>query len=165
MSSRWVVHKFGGTSLADAERYRRVVTILRAGEGERKAVVVSTMSKVTDALVELIELAKWRSESYLACLDVLTARHVWKTEALLLPRLRGQHATKLDVGRFDANPTFPPLPSHPLNGLLCSAAPERGATMLFGFKPLSPAAAGDVVFASATEAAGLETLTRDALST
>ena len=58
MSSPWVVHKFGGTSLADADRYRNVADIMRAQEGERKAVIVSAMHKVTDALIELADLAK-----------------------------------------------------------------------------------------------------------
>ena len=55
--------------------------------------------------------------------------------------------------KLDANPTFHLFSSHPLNGLLYSAAPVRGATMPFGFKPLSPAAAGSdgpsgIVFAA-----------------
>ena len=83
MSSPWVVHKFGGTSLADAERFRRVVAILRAEEGERKAVVVSAMGKVTDALVDLIDRARARDESYLERLDDLKARHLQTMEALL----------------------------------------------------------------------------------
>ena len=85
MSSPWVVHKFGGTSLADAERYRQVMAILRAEEGERTAVVVSAMSKVTDALVELIEFARSRNDNYLARLEGLKARHVQTVEALLPP--------------------------------------------------------------------------------
>ncbi|MGZ5537901.1 MAG: amino acid kinase family protein, partial [Chthoniobacterales bacterium] len=57
MNQPWVVHKFGGTSLADAERYRQVVTILRSENGARKAIVVSAMSKVTDALLDVVQLA------------------------------------------------------------------------------------------------------------
>ncbi|MEP6685166.1 MAG: bifunctional aspartate kinase/homoserine dehydrogenase I [Verrucomicrobiota bacterium] len=83
MSSQWVVHKFGGTSLANAERYRQVATILRAEEGGKKAVVVSAMSQVTDALIELVDLAKARNDTYLARADALKARHVEAVEALL----------------------------------------------------------------------------------
>ena len=59
MISRWVVHKFGGTSVADAERYQAAAGILlsRQKAGERTAVVVSAMSGVTDALIELVERA------------------------------------------------------------------------------------------------------------
>ena len=39
MSGPWVVHKFGGTSLANAGRYRQVAAILRAEEGKKKAVI------------------------------------------------------------------------------------------------------------------------------
>ena len=50
MSSAWRVHKFGGTSLADADRDRRVASILQSEPGAQKAVVVSAMHKVTDVL-------------------------------------------------------------------------------------------------------------------
>ncbi|MEO5721339.1 MAG: bifunctional aspartate kinase/homoserine dehydrogenase I [Chthoniobacterales bacterium] len=78
-----MVHKFGGTSLADAERFRRVAGILRAEAGERKAIVVSAMGKVTDALIELIDLARARDEKYLTRLEDLKVRHVETMEALL----------------------------------------------------------------------------------
>lgn len=69
MSSAWRVHKFGGTSLADAGRYRRVASILRSEPGAQKVVVVSAMHKVTDALLQLAERAKNRDDAYLALLD------------------------------------------------------------------------------------------------
>ena len=96
MSSPWVVHKFGGTSLADAERYRNVATIMRAQEGERKAVIVSAMHKVTDALIELVDLAKARDDAYLARADALKARHVGAVEALLPPELRQRSCDVLE---------------------------------------------------------------------
>jgi bifunctional aspartokinase / homoserine dehydrogenase 1 len=83
MSSTWVVHKFGGTSLANAERYRQVAAILLAQEGEKKAVVVSAMHKVTDALIELVDLAKARDDGYLARADALKTRHMEAVEDLL----------------------------------------------------------------------------------
>ncbi len=79
MIARWVVHKFGGTSLAGAERYRQVAAILHAEPGAKKAVVVSAMHKVTDALIELVELAKARDDDYLARAEALKAR---QTEAV-----------------------------------------------------------------------------------
>ena len=68
MSSRWVVHKFGGTSVANARGYEtaaRILLSLRRDE-ERSAVVVSAMSGVTDGLLELLSLAALRNDSYLA---------------------------------------------------------------------------------------------------
>jgi bifunctional aspartokinase / homoserine dehydrogenase 1 len=55
--SNWVVHKFGGTSLADADHYIRVHELLQArGEGHQ-AVVVSAMATITDKLLGLVDLA------------------------------------------------------------------------------------------------------------
>lgn len=47
-----IVYKFGGTSVADAERIRHAAVLVRDCEGER-AVVVSALAGVTDQLVEL----------------------------------------------------------------------------------------------------------------
>ena len=51
--ARTVVHKFGGTSVADAERYRHVAQLLLAREESLQVTVVSAMKGVTDALIEL----------------------------------------------------------------------------------------------------------------
>ena len=83
MSAAWVVHKFGGTSLANADRYRRVADILRAEAGGKKAVIVSAMHTVTDALIELADLAQKRDDVYLARAGALQTRHVETAEALL----------------------------------------------------------------------------------
>ncbi len=83
VSSPWVVHKFGGTSVANADRYRTVAGIMSTETGARKAIVVSAMSKVTDALIELVQLAKLRDESYLSKLELLKKRHLDTVEALL----------------------------------------------------------------------------------
>jgi len=75
MTSRWVVHKFGGTSVANARGYEaaaRILLSLRRNE-ERSAVVVSAMSGVTDGLLELLALAASRNDSYLAGLHSLKA--------------------------------------------------------------------------------------------
>lgn len=77
----WTVHKFGGTSVANSERYRKVAQIVRSqsslsGNPTRQAVVVSAMSKVTDALIELTELAVKQDDSYLAKLKTLLEKHV-----------------------------------------------------------------------------------------
>ena len=48
--SHWTVHKFGGSSVADAECFRRVAQIVEAG-GARQAVVLSACRGVTDALL------------------------------------------------------------------------------------------------------------------
>jgi len=80
----WVAHKFGGTSVAGAERYRGVAAIVGDLPGARKAVVVSAMSKVTDALIEAAELAAKRRAGYKAKLRAIEERHL-QTAAELLP--------------------------------------------------------------------------------
>jgi len=79
----WVVHKFGGTSVASAQRYRDVAAIVAREPGARKAVVVSAMARVTDALIALTELARARDESYVARLAELVERHVEAAKELL----------------------------------------------------------------------------------
>ncbi|HEY1957092.1 MAG TPA: bifunctional aspartate kinase/homoserine dehydrogenase I [Polyangiaceae bacterium] len=79
----WVVHKFGGTSVAGAERYRNVGELMRREPGARKAVVVSAMSGVTDALLALVDLATRRDPAYEAKLAELLARHVETARALV----------------------------------------------------------------------------------
>ncbi|HEX7315093.1 MAG TPA: bifunctional aspartate kinase/homoserine dehydrogenase I [Pyrinomonadaceae bacterium] len=86
----WVVHKFGGTSVADAGRYRSVAEILlaRREAGERAAVVVSAMSGVTDALLGLVSGAAARDEGYAERLRALRTRHVETAAALGLDAAR-----------------------------------------------------------------------------
>ena len=84
-NAQWVVHKFGGTSVANAERYRAVHEIMLAEPGARKGIVVSAMSKVTDALIELVDLAKARNATYVAKLDALRQRHLDTARELLSP--------------------------------------------------------------------------------
>lgn len=53
----WIVHKFGGTSLAGPEEFRRVARIVAAPDTRRRAVVVSAPAGVTDRLLALLDLA------------------------------------------------------------------------------------------------------------
>ena len=77
------VHKFGGSSLADADCYRRVAAIVAARPESRRAVVVSAMGGVTDALVRTVELAGARDRSYREAVATVRARHVETIEDLL----------------------------------------------------------------------------------
>lgn len=53
----WIVHKFGGTSLAGADEFARVAEIVAAPGAARRAVVVSAPAGVTDRLSALLDLA------------------------------------------------------------------------------------------------------------
>ena len=54
----WVVHKFGGSSVADAACFERVANILEAQPQKRLGVVLSACRGVTDALLRLVVLAE-----------------------------------------------------------------------------------------------------------
>ena len=55
---KWIVHKFGGSSVADAGCFRRVADIIEASPNPREAVVLSACRGVTDALLDLVTLAE-----------------------------------------------------------------------------------------------------------
>jgi aspartate kinase len=69
-----LVLKFGGTSVADADAIRRVTAIVGAQSGAR-VVVVSALAGVTDALLEIGQVACADEPAALRALDGLTARH------------------------------------------------------------------------------------------
>ncbi len=85
MAKLWKVHKFGGTSVANAKCYGAVIEILRGEKFQRRAVVVSAMSKVTDALIHLVELAGKRDESYVFLAEELIAKHQHAIRELMAP--------------------------------------------------------------------------------
>ena len=76
MEKRWKVHKFGGSSLADADCFRRVAGLMLEERADCIGVVVSAMAGMTDALLELTGLAEQnRTEASEAVLDELAARY------------------------------------------------------------------------------------------
>ncbi|HUY83922.1 MAG TPA: aspartate kinase, partial [Steroidobacteraceae bacterium] len=81
--SQWVVHKFGGSSVADEGCFRRVADIVEATGREREAVVLSACKGVTDGLLELIALAERADGDYAHALGALEARHTGLARALL----------------------------------------------------------------------------------
>jgi len=81
----WIVHKFGGSSVADADCFRRVADIIDGQPGPRQGVVLSACKGVTDALLRLVALAEARDESYQPELQLLRERHATIASALLPP--------------------------------------------------------------------------------
>ena len=82
-SPPWFVHKFGGSSVADAACFERVASILEASPVERLGVVLSACKGITDALLELISLAEAQDERYRGQVAALRERHIAIAEALL----------------------------------------------------------------------------------
>ena len=87
MSAHWKVHKFGGTSLADADCIRRVADIL-VTERQREpdvslGVVVSAMGGMTDKLIRLVTLAEAGDDGYVVELQALGERYSTAARALV----------------------------------------------------------------------------------
>lgn len=84
----WVVHKFGGTSVGDADCMRTCIAIIRPVIVQhRVAMVVSAIGgkpKVTDLLLELVHAAAGgRKEEMAATVAALRAKHLACAESLL----------------------------------------------------------------------------------
>src|ERR1051325_7119031 len=99
--SAWVVHKFGGTSVANAERYRAAAEIVLAS-GDRVAVIVSAMSGVTNELIRAVELAAKHDSSYLANLAELEQRHLTTIAELELSATQTGALNKTITADFNA---------------------------------------------------------------
>ena len=71
----WIVHKFGGSSVADAGCFRKVADIIEASANPREAIVLSACRGVTDALLGLVTLAERPDGDFGPALDALHNRH------------------------------------------------------------------------------------------
>ncbi|WP_405244077.1 bifunctional aspartate kinase/homoserine dehydrogenase I [Lentisalinibacter salinarum] len=86
--ARWKIHKFGGSSLADAECFRRVAEILKRQPTRPLGVVVSAMRGMTDTLLALVEGAQRGTTDHDQVLGPLRERYAEAAEALLSPENR-----------------------------------------------------------------------------
>ena len=97
---KWIVHKFGGSSVADANCFRRVADIVEASPqgaaNPREAVVLSACRGVTDALLALVSLAERPDGDFMAAIEALKARHVALAAELISPSARADYAAQLD---------------------------------------------------------------------
>ncbi|MFP4277604.1 MAG: bifunctional aspartate kinase/homoserine dehydrogenase I [Wenzhouxiangella sp.] len=80
---RWIVHKFGGTSLADARCIDHVARLLVEREDEAQAVVVSAMAGVTNALLAAAAAAAAGRTDWEQALDDLRCQHLDAADELL----------------------------------------------------------------------------------
>jgi aspartokinase/homoserine dehydrogenase 1 len=94
-SQGWVIHKFGGTSVLNSERFIGVSKIIASLDSHsRRGIVVSAMKGVTDGLIETVELARTRDNSYQEKLEGLKKRHLDAVPGMVraaseVARLRG----------------------------------------------------------------------------
>jgi aspartokinase/homoserine dehydrogenase 1 len=111
MSEPWLVHKFGGSSVADAQCFERVAAIVEspalvsaarsADMRARVAVVLSACKGVTDELLELVVLAEREDRGWRARLAGLRERHAEIASALLDDRSAAQYLADFDHDSSD----------------------------------------------------------------
>ncbi len=99
--SAWVVHKFGGSSVADADCFRRVANILETLPPGRLGVVLSACRGVTDALLGLVAQAEAQDDGYRGELDALRTRHATIAQSLLTPAAAQLYMAGFDRDRHD----------------------------------------------------------------
>jgi len=97
-----IVHKFGGTSLADASCFRRVGEIIASRPERNRAVVVSAMSGVTNSLVRAVKLAGERDVAgYEQTLAELGEKHRRTLVDLAPGRLAAEFEKMIEQDRAD----------------------------------------------------------------
>src|SRR5450631_296729 len=93
---KWIVHKFGGSSVADAGCFRRVADIVEASPHPREAVVLSACRGVTDALLALVSLAEKPDGDFVPAIEALRTRHLELAGSLVSSAARAAYAAQLE---------------------------------------------------------------------
>ncbi|NNL55800.1 MAG: bifunctional aspartate kinase/homoserine dehydrogenase I, partial [Woeseia sp.] len=123
------MHKFGGSSLYDADCFRRVGEIIKAQPEGRSGVIVSAMGGITDRLLRLAALAERDDKGFVSELDDIGERIATTAHSLLPAETK---ARILDQWSRDATD---------LNELLSSiararSAPQRSRDLVSGYGEL-----------------------------
>ena len=87
---RWRVHKFGGSSVADAVCMERVAKILEEDREPRLGVVLSACRGVTDALLNLVGAAEAQQSDLQERIEQIRTRHQIIADTLLEGEARTQ---------------------------------------------------------------------------
>ena len=99
--SAWVVHKFGGSSVADANCFVRVADIIEAQPSQRLAVVLSACKGVTDGLLNLVGAAERQDLAWRRQLAALRERHASIAGALLVAADVAEYLGEFDLDAAD----------------------------------------------------------------
>ncbi len=83
MANRWKIHKFGGSSLSDADCFRRVAGLMLDYPDTRIGVVVSAMRGMTDELLNLVMLAERDDDAFADELHAIGERYSAIARALV----------------------------------------------------------------------------------
>ena len=136
-----VVLKFGGSSVADADKIRSIATRVaeRYKAGEHLVVVVSAMGKTTDGLIKLAGTVSEKSSTYKREMDMLLATGEQTSAALLAMALNdlGVNAISMNAFQFGMRTTD----AHSNARIrdidterLCKELTERGVVVATGFQ-------------------------------
>jgi bifunctional aspartokinase / homoserine dehydrogenase 1 len=87
---RWRVHKFGGSSVADAVCMERVAKILEQDPQPRLGVVLSACRGITDALLNLVAAAEHQGQDLAERIEQIRSRHQVIADTLLTGEARTQ---------------------------------------------------------------------------
>jgi bifunctional aspartokinase / homoserine dehydrogenase 1 len=93
---KWVVQKFGGSSVADAACFRRVAEIVESSANPREAIVLSACRGVTDALLALVTLAEQPDKEFAPDIEALRTRHLGLAAALVSQPEFEKYKTELE---------------------------------------------------------------------
>jgi aspartokinase/homoserine dehydrogenase 1 len=128
-NSHWKLHKFGGSSLADADCFSRVAGLLLDCPDDRAGVVVSAMSGMTDALLGLTAKAEQDDDGFNGDLKSIGERYADAAKALL----DGDRLVAiLDAWSSDADDISDVLKAV----ALVRSAPERSRDVVAGYGEL-----------------------------
>lgn len=123
---QWTIHKFGGSSLADATCFERVADIVTALPAGRLGIVVSAMRGTTDALLRLAALAEREDRSFVAELHAIGNRYAETARALV----RGNRLVSLlDEWGHESGL----IEDHLQSVALIRSAPQRTRDFVAGF--------------------------------
>ncbi len=95
-ASPWVVHKFGGSSVADAACFERVAAILGSQPPGPLGVVLSACKGVTDTLIGLVTLAERQDPELRVSIEKIRERHAAIAAALVDPKAAQRYMAGLD---------------------------------------------------------------------
>ena len=126
MKGPWKIHKFGGSSLADADCFERVAGLLLECRDRRIGAVVSAMGGMTDALLNLAVLAEQGDEGFDAELHAIGERYTQTARALV----EGEELVDvLDAWSQDAQDISDVLRA----AALVRSAPQRSRDVVAGY--------------------------------
>lgn len=122
----WKIHKFGGSSLADAACFRRVGDIIEAQPDPVLGIVVSAMRGVTDRLLHVVSVAVGHEPGDVTELHDIGKRYTEAAEELVSGNAR---VTLLDLWRDDEKNIEALLGP----GSVAASAPQRTADIVAGY--------------------------------